>query len=136
MNWCWQQDPELRPVASQVVEVIKSEGFCCLTDGVCINDYGKVLCVYHRSIHTTNHQKERELSSNKGTTELSDLFSLQQSECPSKDVTNYEIWISSSNNIQSSTVTVLDYCGKFTAVEVRMYVCTCECYNRVYKGSI
>ena len=121
MNWCWQQAPELRPTASQVVEVVKSEEFCCLRDGVCINDYGKVLCVCHRNIQSATHQKEIDtfLSMNK---EDSNSFPTPHSEntrSASENATHYEIWISSSNNIQSSTVTILDYCGKFTAIEVR-----------------
>ena len=121
MSWCWQQAPELRPTASQVVEVVNSEEFCCLCDGVCINEYGQVLCVCHHNIHTTTHQKETDtmLSMNK---EDNNSFSIPHTEnmySASENATHYEIWISSSNNIQSSTVTVLDYCGKFTAVEVR-----------------
>lgn len=71
MSWCWQQDPELRPTASQVVEVVKSEEFCCLRDGVCINDYGQVLCVCHHNIHATTHQTETDtlLSVNKEDTD-------------------------------------------------------------------
>lgn len=122
MNWCWQQDPELRPTASQVVETVKGEEFCCLIDGVCINDYGKVLCIHHCTLHTADYQKAREtsLSLNKDNLELSDSVANLQSGYSSKSATKYEIWISSSNNIQSSKVTVLDYCGKFTAIEVHM----------------
>lgn len=120
MNWCWQQDPELRPTASEVVEVVNSKEFCCLVDGVCINDYGKVLCVYHHNVHTASNQKESKasLSLNNGTEKPSDLVATSHSE--NHENSKHEIWMSSSNNIQSSTVTVLDYCGKFTAVEVRI----------------
>lgn len=119
MNWCWQQDAKLRPTASEIVEAVKSEEFCCLVDGVCINDYGKVLCAYHRKVHTANDQKERgaSLSLNKGSIKPSHSSAISQYK-NNENATKYEIWISSSNNIQSSTVTVLNYCGKFTSVEV------------------
>lgn len=119
MSWCWQQDPVLRPTASEVIKVIKSDEFCCLVDGVCINDYGKVLCVYHRNIHIADGMKEREgsVSLNKGSTKPSDSFITSQCKY-NENAAKYEIWMSSSNNIQSSTVTVLDYCGTFTAIEV------------------
>ena len=118
MNWCWQQAPELRPTASQVVEVIKTKEFSSLLGGVCINDYGKVLCASYCIVHTPSHQKQKDtLASSKD----SNSFCTSQNEnmySTSENATNYEIWISSSNNIQSSTVTVLNYCGKFTAIEV------------------
>ena len=122
MNWCWQQDPDLRPTASEILNVMKNVEFCCLVDGVCINDYGKILCVYHHNIHTTTDQKEK-ISLNKGNMKPSNSFVTSQYE-NNKNGAKYEIWISSSNNIQCSTVTVLNYCGKFTAVEV--------CDNKVY----
>ena len=120
MSWCWQQDPELRPTASQVVEVVKSEEFCCLRDGVCINDYGQVLCVCHCTIHAGTHQTEADTSLlvNKEDTN-SFSFHHNKNVCSaSENAAHHKIWISSSNNIQSSTITVLDYCGKFTAIEV------------------
>jgi len=133
MNWCWQQDPELRPTASEVVEAVKSEEFCCLINGVCINDYGKVLCVHHHTLHTANYQEARE-TLNKDNVKPEDSVAILQSEnsfSASKNTTEYEIWISSSNNIQSSMVTVLDYSGKFTTIEVSMLLYTMYVYETV-----
>ena len=50
MKWCWQQDPEMRPTATQVVEVAKSEQFCCLVDGILIDNNAQVLCACKREI--------------------------------------------------------------------------------------
>lgn len=138
MNWCWQQDPKLRPTASQVVESVKSEEFCCLLNGICINDYGKVLCVYSHKVHNMNHQKKNKSLLNRDSLKPLDSSAILQSEnqysasdCASKNTAKHEIWLSSSNNIQSSMVTILEYCGKFTAVEVR-YVCYIYCTTHLY----
>ncbi|XP_065901967.1 leucine-rich repeat serine/threonine-protein kinase 1-like [Dysidea avara] len=57
MIWCWQQDPEMRPTATQVVEVARSQQFCRLVDGIRIDNDGRVLCVCHREIPITLRQK-------------------------------------------------------------------------------
>ena len=131
MGWCWQQDPELRPTASQVVQVVNSEEFCCLRDGICINDYGQVLCV------CATHQTETDTSLSVNKEDINS-FSISQYEntcSASKNATHFEIWISSSNNIQSSTITVLDYCGKFTTIEVskvNQHICIGDVYKTLY----
>ena len=59
MVWCWQQDPEMRPTATEVVEVAKSEQFCRLIDGIRIDDNARVLCACKREIFVTLQQKNR-----------------------------------------------------------------------------
>ena len=59
MIWCWQQDPEMRPTASQVVEVAKSEQFCRLVDGILIDNHARVLCACKREIVITIRQRSR-----------------------------------------------------------------------------
>ena len=61
MIWCWQQDPEVRPTASQVVEVAKSEQFCRLIDGIRIDDNARVLCACKREIFVTMRQKNKKI---------------------------------------------------------------------------
>lgn len=68
MIWCWQQDPEMRPTATQVVEAAKSEQFCRLVDGIHIDDNARVLCACKREIvatvrHKSRNSKMRERSS-------------------------------------------------------------------------
>ena len=118
MSWCWQQAPELRPTASRVVEVVKAKEFSSLLAGVCISDYGKVLCASYCIVHTASCQEQKETLASSND---SNSFCTSHNEnlyYTSKNTINYEIWISNSNNIQSSTVTILKYCGKFTAIEV------------------
>lgn len=59
MIWCWQQDPEVRPTATEVVEVAKSEQFCRLIDGIHIDDNARVLCACKREIVVTLQQRCR-----------------------------------------------------------------------------
>ena len=61
MIWCWQQDPEMRPTATEVVEVAKSEQFCRLIGGIHIDDNARVLCACKREIFVTVQQKNRSL---------------------------------------------------------------------------
>ena len=59
MIWCWQQDPEMRPTATQVVEVAKNEQFCRLVDGILIDNNARVLCACKREIIVTVRQRSR-----------------------------------------------------------------------------
>ena len=59
MIWCWQQDPEVRPTATDVVEVAKNEQFCRLIDGIHIDDNARVLCACKREIVVTLQQRCR-----------------------------------------------------------------------------
>ena len=59
MIWCWQQDPEMRPTATQVVEAAKSEQFCRLIDGILIDNNARVLCACKREIVITMRQRSR-----------------------------------------------------------------------------
>lgn len=61
MIWCWQQDPEIRPTATEVVEVAKSEQFFRLIGGIHIDDNARVLCACKREIFVTVQQKNRSL---------------------------------------------------------------------------
>lgn len=173
MIWCWQQDPEMRPTATQVVEVAKSEQFCRLVNGIHIDNSARVLCACQREIIVTlqtksKTYKKRNVSS--GCFEIStsykdtkDFFnSLQLStekvpipsarsvseghfvydettgdaisslKCEDSDtvspnsntlpkkldvVHKYELWVSSSD-VHSSRITIVDYFGKFTGIQV------------------
>ena len=170
MVWCWQQDPDMRPTATQVVEVAKSEQFCRLVDGIRIDNDGRVLCVCHREISITLRQKTRDLRKRHATADFVELTaSLDKRErsvstreghstsIPHQDfeqlyasslyptdsaataaaddvsyssstlerkvdvVRTHEVWVSSSD-VHCSRVTVLDYCGRFTGVQVGAYI--------------
>ena len=160
MKWCWQQDPEMRPTATQVLEVAKSEQFCCLVDGILIDNNAQVLCACKREIivrmrRRTRGAEKRRISSGclEMSTSINDINNLQASETtleqsgislrsisegyfevsdsnvcrnePEKTkivdaVHKYELWVS-SNYSHSSNITVINYCEKFTGIEVRTY---------------
>ena len=75
MIWCWQQDPEMRPTAAQVVEVAKSEQFCRLVDGVLIDNNARVLCSCQREIVVSVREKSKSSRMKKFTSENLELFS-------------------------------------------------------------
>jgi len=188
MIWCWQQDPEMRPTASQVVEVARSEQFCCLVDGIRIDNDGRVLCECHRKIPITMRQRTRGLKKRNATSgfiELSasynkrdrstsvplndrDVSSTRSVSDDHQDVETWsishptatvddlsysssmqttlerkvdvihkhEVWVCSSD-VHCSRVTVLDYCGKFTGVQVcddRHVVKFCQ--SKIHKLSL
>ena len=202
MIWCWQQDPEKRPTATQVVEVAKSEQFYRLIDGIHISDSARVLCACKREIYVEARQKTKayknrkvssgcfEMSTELQTDHLSGSFQMTVNPplSPSRSISEglhmyelvdsytsplkhensetmptmkhensetmptmkrensetmptmkrensetmnttgtpkrkldvvlkYELWVSSSD-VHSSSVTILDYCGRFTKVQV------------------
>ena len=59
MIWCWQQDPEVRPTATQVVEAARSEQFCRLVDGILIDNNARVLCACKREVVITMRKRSR-----------------------------------------------------------------------------
>jgi len=171
MIWCWQQDPEMRPTASQVVEVARSEQFCCLVDGIRIDNDGRGLCKCHREIPITMRHRTRGLKKRNATSgfielpasynkhdrstsvplndrdvssthsvrddhqdfemfygsishptatvdDLSYSSSMQTTLEKKVDVIRkHEVWVC-SRDVHCSCVTVLDYCGRFTGVQV------------------
>lgn len=42
MVWCWQQHPDNRPTANQIIRVAKSKQFLKLLDGIRISTGGQV----------------------------------------------------------------------------------------------
>ena len=166
----------MRPTATQVVEVARSQQFCRLVDGIRIDNDGRVLCVCHREIPITLRQKTidfRKRNASSGFIDLSTSYNKRDrstsvplserdintghsddhhdfesfygsmlhppDQTTSDDVSfssstlerkvdvvhKHEVWVSSSD-VHCSRVTVLDYFGRFTGVQV------CDEYLRTY----